>query len=435
MHPNVTITARGARMSLQGPIVVIAGEVDAVLLRALESAGASPVVGAVWDKAAKVVARLAPSAIVVTQAARPDDRRMFEKVAQAIAGFPLYTPVLACTESGTLDAIPGALPMAADATYERIVARLGSALRVRTLHATVMRRASLLAGNDTASLDWPAGDPLDDATVLVTGRGRSYPGLTTAVGERVGLIGALSVETAARYLNARDLDGIVIGEGFGPPTLAAFLTALSEDARFRDMPVALVPELPQAIDPAALPNLERLAGEPAEIVTNFLPLVRMHALEARLRRELASLDAQGLIDARTGLFTIAAFLKDFARAMEEAQARNTGLSLARFSFPPGLDQRASLDAARLVSRLVRNVDFGCRASDGSILVAFSTSGLRHAHVIARRIASVLRHTMLAPADDPAGRVDASVTLATLKPTDTVESLLARVSEPQPVAAA
>lgn len=422
-------------MSLQGPIVIIAGEVDGVLLHALESAGASPVLGTGWEKAPKLVARVVPSAIVVSQAARPTDQRMLEKVAEVIAGFPLYTPVLACAELDVLGSMPGVLPMAADATCERIVARLASALRVRTLYATVARRESQLPHDENAASDWPVGDPLDDATVLVTGRGRSYPGLATAVGERVGLIGALSVETAARYLNARDLDGIVIGEGFGPTTLEAFLTALSEDARFRDLPVALVPELPQAVDLSSLANLERLTGDPVAVVTAFLPLVRQHAFEARLKRELASLDAQGLIDPRTGLFTISAFLSDLAQTIADAQGQNAGLSLARFSFPPALDQRASLDAARLVSRLVRNVDFGCRANDGSLLVAFSATELRHAHVIARRIASVLRHTMLSPAGDPGGRVDASVTLASLKHTDTVESLLARVSSPEPVAAA
>ena len=61
-------------------------------------------------------------------------------------------------------------------------------------------------------------------------------------------------------------------------------------------------------------------------------------------------DAQGLVDAHTGLFTIAGFLRDLARAVEDAQARGLALSLARFSFPSGLDQRASLDAARLAGR-------------------------------------------------------------------------------------
>jgi hypothetical protein len=95
-----------------------------------------------------------------------------------------------------------------------------------------------------------------------------------------------------------------------------------------------------------------------------------------------------------------------------------------------------MDAARLVSRLVRSVDFACRASDGSILLAFSETALRSAHIVARRIASVLRHTMLVP-ESTVGkpvRVDPTITLAALKGSDTVESLLARVSEPPSVAA-
>jgi hypothetical protein len=327
------------------------------------------------------------------------------------------------------------LPIAADAPCERIVARLGSALRVRALHATVMRRANLGADACPTPPDWPESDPLDDATALVIGRGRSFPGLTGAVGERVGVIGALSVETAARYLGARDVDGLVIGEGFGPSTVAAFLTALSEDARFRDLPLALLPDPPHGVALANLPNLDRLSGSPAEVVATLLPLVRQHAFAARLQRQLASIDAQGLIDARTGLSTLTAFRAGLARAIEDAQERDTGLSLARFAFPPSLDRRISFDAARLVSRLVRGVDFGCRATDGSILVAFSATALRHAHVFARRIASVLRHTMLTPGEDPTRQIDTNVTLATLKATDTAESLLARVCEQGPVALA
>ena len=58
--------------------------------------------------------------------------------------------------------------------------------------------------------------------------------------------------------------------------------------------------------------------------------------------------------------------------------------------------RAHIDAARLLSRLIRNIDFACREQDGSILAAFTETDLRSAHVVARRIASVLRHTMVSP---------------------------------------
>ena len=142
----------------------------------------------------------------------------------------------ACTDDADSEiAIPDALPVGADEPANRLVARLRSALRVRAMHAAVLRRTAA----PDASRTLPSG-LLDHATVLCMGRGRSYPALTTAIGERIGLIGALSVENAARYLNARDIDGIVIGDGFSPRVVEAMLTVLGEDSRFRDLPVGVL---------------------------------------------------------------------------------------------------------------------------------------------------------------------------------------------------
>jgi PleD family two-component response regulator len=74
---------------------------------------------------------------------------------------------------------------------------------------------------------------------------------------------------------------------------------------------------------------------------------------------------------------------------------------------------------------MRQVDFACREADDSIFAVFTETDLRAAHVIARRIASVLKHTMLAP-DLARTGIETAVTLATLKPTDNVDSLIARV---------
>ena len=57
--------------------------------------------------------------------------------------------------------------------------------------------------------------------------------------------------------------------------------------------------------------------------------------------------------------------------MSDAEKYGTALSLARFSLASLTDWRASHDAARIVARLVRGVDFGCRDDDGTILVAFT----------------------------------------------------------------
>jgi hypothetical protein len=147
---------------------------------------------------------------------------------------------------------------------------------------------------------------------------------------------------------------------------------------------------------------------------------------------LNSLESDGMLDPMTGLFAPQAFWCDLDRAVRAAEAGGSCLSVARFSFEDMGDRRAHLDAARLFSRLVRNIDFACQEQDGSILAAFTETDLRSAHVVARRIASVLKHTMLS-ADDRR-MIRPTVTLATLKPDDNLSTLVARVGTYPKVAA-
>ncbi len=90
-----------------------------------------------------------------------------------------------------------------------------------------------------------------------------------------------------------------------------------------------------------------------------------------------------------------------------------------------------MDAARLIARLIRDVDFACRRPTGDLVLAFAGADLREAHVIARRIASVLKHTMLSSTESPP---IPAVTLATWKRGESADMLLARL-QPAPVAAA
>jgi GGDEF domain-containing protein len=414
-------------MSLQGPMVVVAESPVIDIVDALRNAGAFPVVEATWADAAAAVTSIKPEALVLA------DRCIEPKFAHALAeqietADGPFIPIIARTREDAAPALPDALPVAYNASGDRIVRRINAALRIRALHAMVMRRTHTLASKGDLPPEMPVNDPLEDATVLVTGRGRSYPSLSVALGERVGVIGALSVESAARTLNARDIDGVVIGDGFSPRIVEALLTVLAEGPRFRDLPIAVLGGAPATIESFAahLPLLDRLSEGPARLVERFLPFVRLHAFESRLKRMLSSLDAEGMIDPDTGLLSRAAFWRDLNSAVADAENRSIGLSIARFSFD-GIDRRISLDAARLVSRLVRNVDFACREADNSIFAVFTETDLRAAHVVARRIASVLKHTMLAP-DRERNGIDPAVTLATLKAADNVESLIARVTD-------
>ena len=401
-------------MSQQGPIVVVSTAERQSFATALDEAKLFPVIETVWADASRAVEELHPAAILVamSETAAPG----LAALARQIAARQPYLPLIAIDPSTSLP--ENVIPFSqANGNSDRLLARLRASLRVRSLHATVMRR---LGSEAAARPPLADTDPVRDATVLLIGRGAAYPALSVALGERMGVVGALSIEAAAKHLNVRDINGIVLGEGFSPRVVDAFLTVLAEDARFRNLPVVLTSdELKPSYD---LPNLEIISGPPARVAANALPLIRQHAFEAHLSRTLRSIDAGGLLDSRTGLLTLTAFNRDFATAVFQTLSRGGGLSVARFGFDPA-HPRAQLDGARILSRLMRQMDFGAAQDDGSVVVAFAETDLRTAHMIARRLSSVMRHTSNGKRD---ARSEPVVTVATMLPSDSAKSLLARL---------
>ena len=74
-------------MSLQGPVVVIADQKNAEIAAALTAGGAFPVVEASWRDGAAAIAKIEPSALVVTDPARPSERAI-KAVLDAIDAVP-----------------------------------------------------------------------------------------------------------------------------------------------------------------------------------------------------------------------------------------------------------------------------------------------------------------------------------------------------------
>jgi hypothetical protein len=420
-------------MSLQGPLIVVAEQPASGLVEALSAAGAFPIVETKWADAPAAFLTVKPTAVVIAEpgaAANQASARMLGLQIATLNG-PIV-PIIARVCGDEDAAVPIALPADAALPIERLLARLQSAMRVRALHATVLRRIELFSSQYGKLPMLPVGDALADATVLIAGRGPLYPALSVAMGERVKIAGALSVEAAAKHLNARDIDGIVVGDGFSPRMVEAFLTVLAQEPRFRDIPVAVIGEAPPEFADT-LPNIDQVAADPARLVGRMLPLVRMRAFEARLKRMLKSLDAEGMFDPQTSLLTRNSFWDDLRTVIAEAADRSMPLSVARFSFDKSLDERASLDATRLMSRLIRNIDFATRDEEGAILVAFTQTDLRSTHVIARRIAGTLKSIILSPPHcDELSTLN--VTLATLKAGDTLDTLMMRVVGGRMVAA-
>jgi hypothetical protein len=399
-------------MSQQGPLLLVSNHGRPAFAAALDEAQMFPLIETSFADAARAVAQVQPSAVLADMSGA--DRAQFAALATEIDARKPYLPLIAVNAEGALP--ENAIPFfASDGKFERLPLRLRAALRIRALHITVLRR---LSEEPTSHL--PDTDPAKDATVLLIGRGGAYPALSVALGERMGVIGAFSIEAAANHLNTRDIDGIVLGEGFSARVVDAFLTVLAEDARFRNLPVVLTTD---DLAPAyAMPNLEIIRGEPADIAANALPLIRQRAFEAQLGRTLRAIDAEGLLDPHTGLLAKSAFDRDFANAVTQTLADGGGLSVARFGFDLS-NSRAQLDGARIISRLMRQMDFGAAQDDGSVVVVFADTDLRDAHGIARRLSAVMRHT----ATDKRGtRSDPTVTVAALMSGDSATSLLARL---------
>ena len=369
-----------------------------------------------WADASRAVAQMQPAAVLVAMNGTAEPG--LDALARQIAAQRPYLPLI--TVDPTTSLPDNAIPFSqTGGSFDRLTARLRAALRVRTLDITVMRR---MDDEPSARATAPDFNPARDATVLLIGRGAAYPSLSVSLGERIGVVGALSIEAAAKHLNTRDIDGIVLGEGFSPRVVDAFLTVLTEDSRFRNLPVVMTSD---ALAPTYdLPNLEIISGEPAQIAANALPLIRQHAFEAHLTRTLRSIDAEGLLDVRTGLLTPSAFNRDFATAVYQTLSRGGGLTVARFAFDPA-HPRAQFDGARIISRLMRQMDFGAAQDDGSVIVAFADTDLRNGHMIARRLSSVMRHTSHGKRDISA---EPAVRVATLLPSDSAKSLLARLTD-------
>lgn len=406
-------------MSQQGPIVVVSNREGHALSDAIAQVKAFPLLDSRWNEAVDAVTRLRPAAVIATDFDGHTDA--LAALADRAARIDPYVPLIAL-DPGTM--LPrNVLPFTqAGRNPERLVSRLNAALRVRSLHATLLRR---LSNDRRTSTQMPVTDPLDDATVLLLGRGGSYPALSVALGEQMGVVGALSIEAAAKHLNARELDGIIVGDGFTPRVLDAFLTVLSEDSRFRNLPV-VVRTLSGLTADYDLPNLEVADAEPPVLAAHAVPLIRQQAFESRIGRALKSIDVGGLLDPRTGLLNEDAFHRDFETAVVETQTRGAGLSLARVTFAQGsISERMRLDAARILSRLMRRMDFATLDEHGAILIVFAEADLRNAHAIARRLTSVLKHTMHGPKRDQ--RLDPQVAVATMMPGDNAAAILRRLS--------
>src|ERR1700720_3631409 len=124
-------------MSQQGPIIVVSTARRPSFASALDDAKLFPVIETGWADASRAIEQLRPAAVLValSGAVQPG----FEALAQQIAARQPYLPLVAVDPQTSLP--KNAIPFSqSGGNFDRLIARLRAALRIRSLHATVMRR-------------------------------------------------------------------------------------------------------------------------------------------------------------------------------------------------------------------------------------------------------------------------------------------------------
>ncbi len=162
---------------------MVADNPAADLTEALSAAGAFPIIEATWADAPTAFVSVKPTAVIIAEPGPPESESAARMLCLQIAtaNGPVV-PTIARVQGGQEAALPIALPVDADLPVQRLISRLSSALRVRALHATVLRRIAEASAQGGTTPALATNDALEDATVLVVGRGPLYPTLSVAIG-------------------------------------------------------------------------------------------------------------------------------------------------------------------------------------------------------------------------------------------------------------
>src|ERR1700727_3917454 len=149
-------------MSLQqGPIIVVSDDRTPAFMAALGEGGLFPVIETTWVEASRAIAQLQPA--LVLAAASEGVGVELDLIARQVIGIQPYLPLLVTEPKGALP--ENAIPFSqTGGNWDRLLPRLRAALRVRTLHATVLRR---LDDRTVTKPDIAEINPGRDANVLL----------------------------------------------------------------------------------------------------------------------------------------------------------------------------------------------------------------------------------------------------------------------------
>jgi len=289
-----------------------------------------------------------------------------------------------------------------------IISRVKAQSRLTTIHSELNRRNEISIKYNAQSLvKTKYATPINDASILITGRPNGYSLIEETLAPIATLVGTLSLETATEYMRRQSFDMVIINGGRMPTRFFDFVEQIKRDPQFFSLPVILVAY------PSNL-NKSHIAYEAgitdiidAPINRNEL-ILRTNSLIRE--RRFRSLMTQSYLDARhiptncalTGLFNHSFYQEHLAQTIKDHSASKRNFTIitiavdnlatinSQFGFPAG--DNVLRQVSEILMTIIRGEDLAARISGRKFTLTLPDTTYDDAANVLKRIEGVLKRT-------------------------------------------
>ena len=364
------------------------------------------------------------------------DNDNIELFAEAVRGTDLWQdlPFIILGDENS-ELMPGDAALLVDHLSDRALPaeldhRIKAVARLAVMRAEVNRRARTLKRmGRQAGFEVSPPAFVNDPTILIVGAGRGALKVQNAYGEGPRFLGAPSTNLALDILEKENVDAVVIDATNDSERALDTLATLRRIATWTSLPaIAIVPEDAAAGEfyETGASDVLPVDAEEARLVTRLHLLVREHRYARAIHKVFRS---AGHIpcDPDCPLASREFALKHLVDLVSGCDRHGDALSLIAIAVSGGTG------AARIASafggaleKMVRGEDLGARVGEGFFLLMLPGTDEKVATRVRDRISRVVGATDFGITEDGAPVVaDVGYALASYRPGDTADSLLAR----------
>lgn len=439
---------------MHGParILIVGKDIgnDKKMAKALAEGGFECAIGDIAQSAAELCGSRRPDVVILNMQSAPARKApgTFLALAKALKASPLSSRLrimlvgtdknmqLADAAADLDDLLIGPVNPA------QICHRLGSLIRLNTMHEELVRRLDTSAkyGLDAPPAISPPSH-IDHATVLVLGDPTQFAMIEHSLAKQVTLIGALSEGTALDYLTRRDFDAVLINAADAVEPHIDFAKQVRSHSRLFNLPIVVLADQDE-LEKCSQVFQSDITDAIAKPYSRDELRIRVNLLvrESRFRNSLKKIYRQAkhlaTSDALTGLYSRGFALEHIKTMVGDAKKTSQSFSLANLTIANMAEINETLgyvtgdriirQVGEVIGLLIRGEDMAARYSGAEFILALPDTPVERAHKAILRVNGVIAHTEFAVEGHNAPiSVRLNTHLAGFQQDDTAESLVRR----------